>query len=101
MRMVFIFLILAGCGAQPAPEFFGAVREEIRRGAHRYVLFRKETRFEIIRLGPYVPRGPQQAEQVEFMLALVEERTGCRVPPQTVVGDAGEIRGTLRCPKRR
>ena len=88
---------LIGCGAQPAPEFFGATRQEIPDGAQRYVLFRKAHRFEIIRLGGYVPLGAPQATIRARMLELVETTTSCRVIADSVKGDAGEMRGSLRC----
>ena len=99
MRMMLWLCLLLACGAQPAPDFFGAAQEEIARGENRYVLFRRENRFEIIRLGPYLPRGPPQAEQIAQMLSLVEARSGCNVRAHGTMGDAGEIRGSLRCPR--
>jgi hypothetical protein len=92
-----LLLILAACGAQPAPQMFGAERFTASRAGHDYVLYRKGNLFEIIRLG-YVRPGGHQAVRAT-MLALVPELTGCTPLDGTVTGDSGEMRGRLRCPR--
>lgn len=99
MRIFITLLLLAACGAQPAPEFFGAARQEIVEGQNRFVIFQRAARFEVIRLGPYVARGPPQAALRARMLHLVERHTACRIREHSVIGDAGELRGSLSCPK--
>jgi hypothetical protein len=92
--LVLSFALLA-CDASPAPEFFGAERSEHLRDGRKYVLYRKGTRFEVVRLG-YARRGEHGAIR-ETMLALVPEVTGCRINAQSLRGDSGEMRGSLIC----
>lgn len=95
-RLVVILLALAGCGAQPAPEFFGAKRHQVTRDGRSYVLFHKDTRVEVIRLG-HAGRGEHRAIRAT-MIALIPEVTGCDLLPHSLQGDSGEMRGTIRCP---
>ena len=88
-------LLLAACGAQPAPEFFGAERREVSRDGRSYVLFFTDKRVEVIRLG-YAPRGAHQAIRAT-MIALIPEVTGCKLVESTLQGDSGEMRGNIRC----
>ncbi|GGE00762.1 hypothetical protein SAMN05421774_101263 [Gemmobacter megaterium] len=90
-----IVLVLAACGAQPAPEFFGAERYETSRDGRDYTIFKKANRFEVIRLG-YVARGDHDRIR-ETMLEVVESITKCRIKPNTIQGDSGEMRGSLNC----
>lgn len=88
-------LVLTGCGAQPAPEFFGAERQQVTRDGRTYVLFRKGNRVEVIRLGH---AGPGQHRAIRAtMIALIPELTGCQPEARSLQGDSGEMRGTLRC----
>ena len=92
-------LFLAACGASPAPQFFGATRHEITKGGINFVVFHKDTRAEVVRMG-YLTRA-QRAPVPDLMVAAVEETTGCKVIPATMVtglpGDTGEARFRLRC----
>ncbi|MGL5012246.1 MAG: hypothetical protein ACRC6I_20455 [Paracoccaceae bacterium] len=88
-------LFLAACGAQPTPVMFGAERTEVSRDGRSYVVFVKDNRVEVIRLG-YAVRG-EHAGIRATMLALVPEVTGCRLNEGSVQGDSGEMRGTIRC----
>ncbi|MEN9850945.1 MAG: hypothetical protein RL128_1108 [Pseudomonadota bacterium] len=87
-----LFLVaLVGCGAQPAPEFFGTKRSEVSRDGRSYVVFHTDKRVEVIRLG-YAPRGAHRA-----IRDLVPEVTGCKLVDSTLQGDSGEMRGSIRC----
>ena len=88
-------LILVNCGAQPAPEFFGATRTDVTRDGRSYTLLRKDKRVEVIRLG-YARRGEHQAIRAQ-MIALIPEVTGCTLLPASVQGDSGEMRASIRC----
>lgn len=96
MRMVLPLLMsLAACGAQPAPEFFGAKRTDVSRDGRAYTVFQKDNRVEVIRLG-YARRGEHQAIRAQ-MIALIAEVTGCKLAEASLQGDSGEMRGNIRC----
>ncbi|SDX13049.1 hypothetical protein SAMN05444006_11096 [Allgaiera indica] len=84
---------IAGCGAQPAPAFFGAARAEVLRDGRQYVVYRKGDRVEVIRLG-YARPGEHRAIR-ETMVSLVPQVTGCRLSDDASRGDSGEMRGRL------
>jgi hypothetical protein len=92
-------LILAACGAQPAPEFFGATRTEVLRNGRQYVVFQTESRVEVIRLG-YAQGGEHQQIRAEMIL-MIPEVTGCTLNEASLQGDSGEMHGSIRCPKAR
>jgi hypothetical protein len=93
--LVLMPLILAACGAQPAPEMFGAVRKEVAVDGRSYVVFQKEKRVEVIRLG-YARNGEHAAIRAA-MIGLIEPTTGCKLNERSLQGDSGEMRGTIRC----
>lgn len=95
MRMILTLLFLTACGAQPAPEFFGAKRTDVTRDGRAYTLLQKENRVEVIRLG-HARRGEHQAIRAQ-MIALIPEVTGCKLLPASVQGDSGEMRASIRC----
>lgn len=95
MRMLVPLLLLAACGAQPAPEFFGAQRVDVTRDGRQYTVFFTEKRVEVIRLG-YAARGEHQAIRAT-MIALVPQVTGCSLVETSLQGDSGEMRGSIRC----
>lgn len=86
---------LAACGAQPAPEFFGAKRVDVTRDGRSYTVYHTDSRVEVIRLG-YATRGQHQAIR-DTMVALIPEVTGCKLVDATLKGDSGEMRGSIRC----
>ena len=90
-------LLLAACGAQPAPEFFQATRTDVIRDGRHYTVFHTESRVEVIRLG-YAANGEHQMIRAE-MIALIPEVTGCKLNEASLQGDSGEMRGSIRCPK--
>ncbi len=95
MKALLFLPLIAACGAQPAPEFFGAKRTDVTRDGRAYTLFQKENRVEVIRLG-YARRGDHQAIRAQ-MIALIPEVTGCRLVPSSLQGDSGEMRASIRC----
>ncbi len=95
MRALLLLLLLTACGAQPAPEFFGAQRSDVTRDGRQYTVFYTEKRVEVIRLG-YARRGEHPAIRAT-MIALVPEVTGCRLLETSLQGDSGEMRGSIRC----
>ena len=88
-------LLLAACGAQPAPEMFGAVRKEVTVDGRQYVVFHKQNRVEVIRLG--YARNGEHAGIRTAMIGLIEPTTGCKLNQRSLQGDSGEMRGTIRC----
>ena len=94
LGLLFMFL-LAGCGAEPTPQMFGAERTDAVRDGRRYVLYRKGNAVEVIRMGFAAP-GEHQAIRA-MMIALIPELTGCRLLDATLQGDSGEMRGRVAC----
>jgi hypothetical protein len=88
-------LLLAACGAQPAPEFFGATRTDVVRDGRNYTVFHKDNRVEVIRQG-YATRGQHQAIRAT-MIDLIPAVTGCKLVESSLQGDSGEMRGSIRC----
>jgi hypothetical protein len=96
MRVLSAFLILAACGASPAPEFIGATRTDVTLNGRNYAVFQKGERVEVIRLG-YAQRGEHE-EIRATMVELIPRVTGCRLRDASLTGDSGEMRGSLDCP---
>lgn len=89
-------LLLAACGASPAPEFFGATRHDVVSNGRSYTVFHKGNRVEVIRHGRARPGEHQEIRAT--MIALVPQVTGCGWIASTLQGDSGEMRGRIRCP---
>ena len=89
-------VLLAACGASPAPEFIGAQRTDVTVNGRDYTVFQKGRRVEVIRLG-YAGRGEHQ-EIRATMIELIPRVTGCRLREATLTGDSGEMRGSIDCP---
>jgi hypothetical protein len=96
MKAAVAFLILAACGASPAPEFFGATRSDVTINGRNYTVFQKGERVEVIRQG-YARRGEHQ-EIRATMIELIPRVTGCKLRDASVTGDSGEMRASLDCP---
>lgn len=95
VRALSALFLMSACGAQPAPEFFGAARSEVSVDGRSYVVFHTDSRVEVIRLGP-ARRGEHQAIRAT-MIGLIEPATGCQPVDATLQGDSGEVRGSIRC----
>jgi hypothetical protein len=96
MKALISLLFLAACGASPATEFFGATRTDVTVNSRNYTVFQKGERVEVIRLG-YARRGEHQ-EIRATMIELIPRVTGCKLRESTLIGDSGEMRGSLDCP---
>ncbi|MBW6506535.1 MAG: hypothetical protein K0B00_07295 [Rhodobacteraceae bacterium] len=100
MRYALLAMVLVAACASPAPEFFGATRHEITLDGIRFVVLHKGNAAEVIRMG-YLARADRAAVPA-LMLRAVEQTTGCRVLPGSIVtglpGDTGEARMRLACP---
>jgi len=97
MKALIPLLLLAACGAQPAPEFFNAKRADVTRDGRQYTLYYTEKRVEVIRLG-FAHRGEHDDIRAN-MIALIPEVTGCKLRDSSLTGDSGEMRGSIRCPR--
>lgn len=97
MKAFILLLALAACGAQPAPQMWGAERHDVTRDGRHYTVFQKGRQVEIIRLG-WATRGQHQAIRAT-MIELIQEVTGCRLVESTLQGDSGEMRGRVSCPR--
>ena len=91
-------LFLTACGAQPAPEFFGAARAEVVVEGRQFVVFYTDKRVEVIRLG-WASSGEHRGLRAT-MIDLIPQVTGCNLVESTLQGDSGEMRGSIRCPKK-
>lgn len=99
MRLTLVLcLSLAAC-ASPATQFLGAQRHDITLSGIDFVVFHKQDRAEVIRLG-YLSRRAR-APVPALMIEAAERTTGCRVIPDSAVtglpGDTGEVRLELNC----
>ncbi|MDF1621487.1 hypothetical protein [Pseudothioclava nitratireducens] len=98
-----IVILLAACGAQPAPQFFGAERHEVTLQGIDFVVFQKGDQAEVIRLG-YLSRAARDAVP-PLMIEAAERTTRCRVAgpaagpfrSPSLPGDTGEARFQLAC----
>jgi len=96
-------LLVAACGAQPSPVFFGAERHELVLDGIRFVVFRKQNHAEVIRLG-YLS-GPERDAVPALMERAAAQATGCAVAgpgrgmwsSPSLIGDTGEATFQLSC----
>jgi hypothetical protein len=93
--LLLLTLVFAACGASPAPEMFGATRSEVAVDSRQYVVYQKQNRVQVIRLG-YARNGEHQGIRAA-MIGLIEPVTGCKLNERSLQGDSGEMRGTIRC----
>ena len=93
-----LIITLAACGAQPAPEFFGAQRVDTSVNGRNYTVFFTDDRVEVIRLG-YAVRGEHEGIRAD-MIGLIPQVTGCKLNETSLKGDSGEMRASIRCPKK-
>ena len=97
-------ILLSGCGASPAPPFFGATRHDVTLQGIRFAVLVKGENAEVIRLGflTLAQRGAVPG----LMTAAAEQASGCRVTgpaagiyrSPSLPGDTGEARFQLDCP---
>lgn len=95
MKRLVLLIFLAACGAQPAPQMWGAAQTKVTRNGRQYVVFQKGSMVEIIRLG-YARRGEHQQIRAD-MIELIPQVTGCRLRETSLQGDSGEMRGLVTC----
>lgn len=103
LAFVLVLVLLAGCGASPAPQFLGAKRQEISLQGYDFAVFVKDDQAEVIRLG-YLSKAERQPVPA-LMRAAAEQASGCKVTgPATgpfrspaLPGDTGEARFQLNC----
>ncbi len=98
MRYSWLVLVLAACGASPAPEFIGAKRMDVAINGRNYTVFSTHRRVQVIRLG-YAQRGEHAAIRAQ-MIALIPQITGCELWEFSLRGDSGEMRGSIICPQK-
>ena len=100
---LFICLLLIGCGASPAPQFFGAIRHDMTLDGIGFTVFVKADKAEVIRLG-YLSRSARDRVP-PLMVRAAELASGCKVagPAEglyrspSLPGDTGEARFQLAC----
>ncbi|KEP69063.1 hypothetical protein DL1_05585 [Thioclava dalianensis] len=94
---------LWGCGASPAPQFFGAARYDITLEGIAFTVFVSADRAEVIRRG-YLRR--EERDRVPpLMERAAEQASGCKVAgplggwarSPSLPGDTGEGRYQLDC----
>ncbi len=99
MRILAALLLLAACGASPAPDMFGSARTEVTRGGVDFTVFRQGSEVEVVRMG-YL-RREERARIPALMAGAAEVATGCRVIANSMTtkipGDTGVARFALDC----
>ncbi len=98
MRFMCVLFLLTAC-ASPAPQFFGAARREVTKGGIDFVVFRRGSAAEVVRMG-YLTR-PERAAVPRLMEEAAAAATGCRVIANSmwtrIPGDTGVARFDLDC----
>ena len=97
MKRLIPLILLAACGAQPAPVLIGAQRADVTRDGRQYTVFWTAKLVEVIRLG--YARNGEHAGIRQVMLALIPEVTHCKLSETSLTGDSGELRGRITCPQ--
>ncbi|KEO60999.1 hypothetical protein [Thioclava indica] len=100
---LFLCLFLIGCGASPAPQFFGAIRHDMMLEGIDFTVFVKADKAEVIRLG-YLSRRERDRVPA-LMVRAAEAASGCKVAgpagglykSPSLPGDTGEQRFQLDC----
>lgn len=98
MTRLLPLLALAACTASPAPEFFGARKDEVTRDGRAYSVWFTDARVEVVRHG-YAHAGEHEGIRAT-MIALIPEVTGCKLNERSLTGDSGEMRGSIRCAQK-
>ncbi len=97
MRWLIPLILLAACGAQPAPQMLGAQRQDVVVAGRSYTVFWTPHLVEVIRLGWASP-GEHQGIRAT-MIRLIPQVTHCRVSEISLTGDSGEMHGPITCPR--
>ena len=97
MKTLIPLILLAACGAQPAPVLIGTQRAEVTRDGRQYAVFWTPKLVEVIRLG-YAEGGEHQGIR-QVMIALIPQVTHCKLRETSLTGDSGELRGAITCPQ--
>lgn len=99
MRRIIPCLCLSACVATPAPGFFGATRHDVTLEGIDFVVYHKDDRAEVLRMG-YMTRRERDPVP-RLMEQAIAATTGCRAIPGSMVtglqGDTGEARFDLDC----
>ncbi|MEZ5723461.1 MAG: hypothetical protein R3E47_00015 [Paracoccaceae bacterium] len=96
-------LLLAACGASPAPQFFGAERHDMIVEGIDFTVFLKDGQAEVIRHG-YLSRA-ERDRVPPLMIRAAEAAAGCAVAgparglwaSPSLPGDTGEARFKMSC----
>jgi len=97
MRYSLILLLLTACANSPSPKLIGATRTETTVEGRTFVVYRKDTIAEVVRLGW---AGAEERQGMrERMIRAAEQATGCTANEGSAEGDDGELKVRLRCPK--
>ena len=96
MKRLIPLILLAACGAQPAPFMIDAQRRDMQVAGRAYSVFWTDTTVEVIRLG-WAANGEHRGIR-ETMIELARTVTGCRLDEPSLTGDSGEMRGRITCP---
>lgn len=98
LKRAAVLLALAGC-ATPAPDYFGALRHEVRRSGIDFVVYQRGDTVEVVRLG-YLSRAAR-VPVPRLMAEAAETATGCTVISGSMTtkipGDTGVARFDLSC----
>ena len=70
-------------------------QRDVTVAGQEYSVFFTDSRVEVIRRGWARP-GEHQAIRAT-MINMIEPVTGCRLAPSTLMGDSGEMRGSIAC----
>lgn len=99
MRPILILACLLAACDTPNPTMIGAERHEVMLQGLRFVVFRKGSEAEVLRMG-YLRRS-ERAPVQGMMIEAVERATGCAVIAGSlrtrIPGDTGEAMVDLDC----
>ena len=92
-----LLLLLVACANSPSPRLLGATRAETIVEGRTFVVYRKDTIAEVVRLG-WATMEERQGMR-ERMILAAEQATGCTANQASAEGDDGELKVRIRCPK--